>query len=476
MRQAINLGRMPVVLAGVENMKQIHSDVSRHALSSIDKKRVLLLSLWLMPFFLLSGCHDDDNDEVVLSETPMPQDGSDMGSDADDGSTTETPTAMSFEFSGIPMTAEQVVGSESDTSTGDASVDVSFDSPTSGLAIEAQFQGLEPDRVQLRSAFAGDVGDVIENLENQDSGIWLLPSDTVLDSELLTQLLEGGLYLLATTGDDEVGLLRAQIIPPNIRVMRLMLSGDQEVPPISDSDASAVAFVTLNSDSNQVTIHANTSDLSGPATMAHLHQGAVGENGGILADMQQDAVATERWSLESFELDSEQMTLFESSSTYINIHTEQNPGGEVRGQVLFEGLGSPNPNVQTSESDIQFSERMEPLVTAGSEASEAPTFNDIQNDILTMNCAVSGCHTGATPAAGLNLSEGLAFDNIVGSTSSFSDGILVLANDSANSLLFQKIGPNPPFGRRMPLGRSPLSDDDIQRIADWIDAGALDNE
>ena len=54
-------------------------------------------------------------------------------------------------------------------------------------------------------------------------------------------------------------------------------------------------------------------------------------------------------------------------------------------------------------------------------------------------------------------------------------GPAVVPGNSAASLLIQKIGPNPPFGARMPFGGTPLPDSTIQVIRDWIDQGALNN-
>jgi hypothetical protein len=54
-------------------------------------------------------------------------------------------------------------------------------------------------------------------------------------------------------------------------------------------------------------------------------------------------------------------------------------------------------------------------------------------------------------------------------------GPAVVPGNSAQSLLVQKMGPNPPFGDRMPFGSNPLPDSTIQIIRDWIDQGALDN-
>ncbi len=46
--------------------------------------------------------------------------------------------------------------------------------------------------------------------------------------------------------------------------------------------------------------------------------------------------------------------------------------------------------------------------------------------------------------------------------------------DAANSFLMMKLEGNAP-GQRMPLGLAPLSDEDMNNIRDWIDAGAANN-
>jgi hypothetical protein len=44
-----------------------------------------------------------------------------------------------------------------------------------------------------------------------------------------------------------------------------------------------------------------------------------------------------------------------------------------------------------------------------------------------------------------------------------------------DSILVQKIKPNPPFDTRMPQGGPYMRDDEIQIIVDWIKEGAMDN-
>jgi hypothetical protein len=77
-----------------------------------------------------------------------------------------------------------------------------------------------------------------------------------------------------------------------------------------------------------------------------------------------------------------------------------------------------------------------------------------------------GCHGGTN-----NLFVGTQADLLRGGL----HGPAIVPGNSAASILVQKIGPNPPFGARMPFGGTPLPDSTIQLIKDWIDQGALNN-
>jgi hypothetical protein len=109
---------------------------------------------------------------------------------------------------------------------------------------------------------------------------------------------------------------------------------------------------------------------------------------------------------------------------------------------------------------------------------------DVQ-PIFNVNCALSGCHAGSLPQAGLNLEPGQAYANLVGASGTgvpsleVPELLRVDPGNSAGSYLINKVegtdqqvgGP----GTRMPLGLPPLPDSTIQVMRDWIDQGALDN-
>ena len=84
--------------------------------------------------------------------------------------------------------------------------------------------------------------------------------------------------------------------------------------------------------------------------------------------------------------------------------------------------------------------------------------------ILTGNCG--GCHTTGN-TSGFNLAS---YDNLM---SPGNHGLAIIPFDGANSILIQKLGPNPPFGNQMPQN-GPLPQETIDFISQWIDEGALE--
>ncbi len=64
-------------------------------------------------------------------------------------------------------------------------------------------------------------------------------------------------------------------------------------------------------------------------------------------------------------------------------------------------------------------------------------------------------------------------------------GVPVVPGNAEKSILYQKIGPNPPFGDRMPLdpkkkrgepsSSKPMTEQEIRIIREWIEGGAKDN-
>jgi hypothetical protein len=112
--------------------------------------------------------------------------------------------------------------------------------------------------------------------------------------------------------------------------------------------------------------------------------------------------------------------------------------------------------------------------SAGNIIDPISFINEVQ-PIFTASCAVSGCHSGTTPSAGLNLGTN-AYSRIVNvSSGQRATLFLIKPLDPDNSYLIHKIKGNDISGSRMPLGRTPLTVEVIALIENWIRQGALNN-
>jgi hypothetical protein len=104
-----------------------------------------------------------------------------------------------------------------------------------------------------------------------------------------------------------------------------------------------------------------------------------------------------------------------------------------------------------------------------------PSFGtDIQEIFTRKGCTASACH-GASAQAGLSLTTGNAYGNLVNVTATQSALFRVAPGDPANSYLVMKAEGNAAVGARMPLGGSALDNIDIQNLKNWISSGALNN-
>ena len=106
------------------------------------------------------------------------------------------------------------------------------------------------------------------------------------------------------------------------------LSGRQEVPPNS-SAAFGVARITVDTVSNTLRYRIAHSNLSSAELDAHIHGPAgIGVNAGVLHGLGVGKIKEGVWNYpQSLEAD------ILGGRTYINIHSANIPGGEIRGQI-----------------------------------------------------------------------------------------------------------------------------------------------
>ena len=114
-------------------------------------------------------------------------------------------------------------------------------------------------------------------------------------------------------------------------VFEASLSGAQEVPP-STSAGNGMAEVQFNSNTNTLTYKVTYSGLSGPATGGHIHgPAAAGQNAAIVVPFAANLSAQPVQGQAT--ITPAQFGDLAAGLWYVNIHTAQSPGGEIRGQL-----------------------------------------------------------------------------------------------------------------------------------------------
>lgn len=122
----------------------------------------------------------------------------------------------------------------------------------------------------------------------------------------------------------------AQAAPVSFQVS---LTGAQQVPEVK-TDGKGAAVLTWDPSTRVVTWDITSGGLSGDITMAHFHNGALGKNGPVVIWLSKQGNPVMGSIKGEATLTSEQAQQFEAGDWYINVHTKDHPGGEIRGQVM----------------------------------------------------------------------------------------------------------------------------------------------
>ena len=128
------------------------------------------------------------------------------------------------------------------------------------------------------------------------------------------------------------------------------LSGNEEVPPVQTDAKGSAEFTAPHFDNIGYSVNVSNIDK---VTMAHIHSGKIGENGPIVVTLfKTETPSTEpiNGNLVSGNITNAKLegpmagkTLIdltksmELGETYVNVHVEEHPNGEIRGQIKGGG-------------------------------------------------------------------------------------------------------------------------------------------
>jgi hypothetical protein len=108
----------------------------------------------------------------------------------------------------------------------------------------------------------------------------------------------------------------------------VMLSGQQQVPPVSSS-AAGTAMIDIAPDR---TVSGKVTYSGVDATAAHIHQGSRGSNGPPIVPLTKVSDSTFEVPQDA-RLTEEQYEQYKKGNLYVNIHSKRYPGGELRAQL-----------------------------------------------------------------------------------------------------------------------------------------------
>jgi hypothetical protein len=116
------------------------------------------------------------------------------------------------------------------------------------------------------------------------------------------------------------------------KAFRIVLTGESEAPA-GDPVATGTATVRMRAGQGQVCYRLSVSNLSSAAIAAHIHVGAAGTSGNVVVPLktpsggQSSGCAAASRSLVA-------SMLAKPAGYYVNVHTNEFPGGAVRGQLV----------------------------------------------------------------------------------------------------------------------------------------------
>jgi predicted lipoprotein with Yx(FWY)xxD motif len=247
---------------------------------------------------------------------------------------------------GGPLTGAQENPAVATSATGQGTVVISADGST--ITYIVTYSGLSGtlNAAHIHTGAAGSNGGVILPLVAGPSPMtgtltaanFSASGAVTTFAQAVAAIRAGTTYFNLHTTANPGGEIRGQIMPAGDAYFS-DLAGFQENPPV-DTTATGKGLVVISADASTITYLVSYSGLSGTASAAHIHTGAIGANGGVIlplavgpSPMVGTLTAANFSASGPVTTFAEAVTAIRAGTTYFNIHTAAHPGGEIRGQI-----------------------------------------------------------------------------------------------------------------------------------------------
>ena len=222
------------------------------------------------------------------------------------------------------------------TSAAMGTVIVKYDPVTKLMELKGDYQGIADTITGSHihgPAAPGSNAPVIIPLNNTGGTTGTISGTATLTDAQEADMLAGLMYVNIHNDLHPDGEIRGQLTPVVGQGVYLTgdLQGTQQVPP-NASPAMGSVTVLVDKGTDSVFITGNFTGLTRPAEMGHIHRGQAGTNGPVVVPLSVShntyGTITGTALITAAFADS-----IEMGYSYVNIHNDSFPGGEIRGQL-----------------------------------------------------------------------------------------------------------------------------------------------
>ena len=193
----------------------------------------------------------------------------------------------------------------------------------------------------LHLAPEGTSGGVVHPITftgNSASGQWTGFADSIL-----AKLVKEHIYINIHTQKNPSGEIRDQLHNVGGIGFTAVLDGTQETPNPIITNGKGTGWVVLKDTAKNIEYNVTVAGLSSNLSAAHFHNAPSGAGGGVVQGITFiDSSSRGSWTGFSQTIISELLR----NRLYFNVHTVNNPGGEIRGQIVFSNSVSGNIPVE----------------------------------------------------------------------------------------------------------------------------------
>jgi hypothetical protein len=247
--------------------------------------------------------------------------------DSVNGSATSAPVTVNLMNAAMAMMApKQIFPMPNSKASGVARVNVQPE--TGALSGSVSLSGFSARAVTLNVGFAGTTGEAILALAPRagHAGEFAVPQGMQLSSEHVAALMQGRLYVIATSAANPNGEVRGQLAPEGVKVAFTALSASPE-EAARGASAAGIAATTVDTSTRTLTVHVNTSGLEAGTA------GAVSSGGGRLAGLARDGVDPGHFSTELARISAADVESFKAGQWSVSVAAAAAPAGALRGEI-----------------------------------------------------------------------------------------------------------------------------------------------